>query len=431
MDTLAAAETELAKQKLDPTAMQEALLRIRDKFDADYNMPLKELQARIEGLSLGDKTENAAKLAELAFQVTENKINEMSQIYGDLIDATGMKKQAAARRDVDLMLAKDTERQRSILGGTPEDRIRNEGTLELYTRQLGRNNAINEAFGNKYSAQLGGIYGEYAKLLPTTFGGDRDKAQAYLRARLQTFQPQMQLDYLSQGQQLNTLTRQRDTLMREHPWQLTERRAGIESARFNLEKAQLAQNMYAANTGPQFQDAASAIRYAVDAEMAAKKGFKPEEYKKDYTRLKEIEQSEMETAVKLADINKQRVETSTTIVQIENDYQNSLKELTLRINEASKQYGVSTKDIAVTQGALNKALGTSGKAPVEKAVARVDKITAENAAGPHGYNENVTNNIPITVEGGKLSMSESEITTLANKVRDKIIQECNRAQARK
>jgi hypothetical protein len=68
--------------------------------------------------------------------------------------------------------------------------------------------------------------------------------------------------------------------------------------------------------------------------------------------------------------------------------------------------------------------------PTEKVVARVDKITAENATGPHGYNEGVTNNVPVTIEGN-LSMTDTESATMANKVRDKIIQECSRTQARK
>ena len=428
VDTLASAQKELADSGMSAEDIPAALMKIRDRFDKDYNLPLKKLQARLEGLGLGDKSENAAQMAELAYQITEKKIDDLVEVYGGLIDAAGLKSQARAERDVSTMLAGDTERQRAMFGDTPYDRRMTEGRLELYGRQIGRANTMNDALGNRYSAQLGGIYADVASQAGKGTFSSIAEARMYQQAKLQAFQPQMQLDYLGAGRQYNELTRQRDDLRREHPWAQEERKFGIQAAGFNLEKAQLAQSMYAGNTGPQFQDAASAIRWKVDAEAAMKKGFDPEQYEKDYSRIKEIEQAEMESAIRLAEINKQRVEAGDNLLRAENDYQTTLKELTIKIAEASKTYGTLTSDYNNVSKALSNQLQTGSKQPAARVASGVGKAQGGAQGGV-----TVTNNVDVVIknEGGKMGMNETEIAQLAAKVKTKIEQECQRANARR
>lgn len=383
-------------------ARAKALLT--DKFEADFNMPLKKLEASMSMLGFGDKVENAAALAKLAYEVTENKINDMVSIYGDLIDAASMTRQAKARRDVDVMLAQDTTAHRSILGSTAEQRIGTEGALELMSRENARRGLMNDATGNKYSSQLGGIFTDYGKQAAGGMFDNAAQGQRYLQGKLSTFMPQMELDYLGQGKQLNSLTRQRQDLVAGHAGTMQDiANQGI-TAGFNAEKATMAKEDWAANTAPQFADAAAAINWKVRAEMGQKEGFDPKQYEANAKRKLEIEKAEVDMAAQTADLALQRIDVGQLTLRAENDYQTALKELTIQIAEQSKVYATLGADKAnVLKGLTGGASGGAG----------------------------VTNNVTVTVGAGKLGMDDSQIRTLATQVKTELEQQCKRSNARK
>lgn len=417
--------------------LNEALANATKKFEDDFNMPIKRISASMEMINFGEPSEHVIDSAKLAFEVSRDKILKLAEQFNNIAGMGKMTDQAMreaqAKLEVTTALAKDTEAHRTILGGSPTDRMYTEGRIDLTQRELGRASLMEGALGNKSMQGLAGVGSDiFAQAKGGQFA-NRGQMNQYALATLGNFEFNNSQTWERQKLDDRKSTQQRWRMGEDYRQQREDLSFAPEQAKLGKEKAVLSRDMWTAGA-PQFTEAAGAIRNRVDIEMAADKGWNADKYAADYKRSKEIDLREMDIGVSLAGIQEQRATSGQTLLRLEQDYALAVAETTLTLRDRNRN-GMTQEDFDASQkrvGELRQNI-LSGKDLLAPPGVELSKLPPKSFfAGEKGSKLDKTEGASTTLNFSleKVAMSDTEINTLADKVRLEIIEKLRRERSR-
>lgn len=168
----------------------------RKKFEHDFNEPLKRLEAQLQGLNLGVNSQNVAEAADLAFKVTDKKLQEMVDAFEiSAAQAGKLRIQAKAARDA-AILKDNFEQANQSFGRGDRAQILGRAQSEITTKALNQRADMAGAQGDPlreaYYKKLTEIEGKRGVFNPAQF-------EEFRKSSLETFKQQMALQAIGGG----------------------------------------------------------------------------------------------------------------------------------------------------------------------------------------------------------------------------------------
>lgn len=332
---------------------------VKNKFEQDFNAPLREAQANIELLSIGGDPSNIAKIVGLTIEAAKSKIAQLGRELGKSAQEIKTLQIQAVKK----LLGEDLIRQlsdRSTIAGAVgnlfgANRYRKEAELEGLKLKL--DPASLKAMG---FADFAAFAKEFRRTSATEErlsrlqGGGRslDDQEARLRQDLESdrrnLETERQFSFLERSIELKQreledvgfaragqrIDMEQQRLQREIPLTRAEGALSYQAAEINTQRAALAPVL---QTGPVFSDYADSIRYKVDSELDLKKGFDPAKFEDAYRKSRDLDDQELGLAQIGADIAQQRA--GLNLVQVEQEYRIAMEDLTFQIQQRAVALG--------------------------------------------------------------------------------------------
>lgn len=168
----------------------------RKKFEHDFNEPLKRLEAKLQGLNLGVGSENVAEAADLAYKITDKKLQELVDAF-EITRAQAQKLRLQAKADsVAKIAGAKFDQANQAYGGTDVARIlgreRSRETVAALNQRSEMAGATGDPIREAYYKKLAEIEGKRGIFNPTQF-------EEFKKTSLDTFRKQMALQALGGG----------------------------------------------------------------------------------------------------------------------------------------------------------------------------------------------------------------------------------------
>lgn len=390
-----------------------ALRRVREKFIHEFNMPLKQAEAKISALSLGVDSENLVDQISLTLKATRAKLAEMVDVPKAMRDRIA--RQAEAKAQADMSIARDTmERQAAGYGATPEERIRNRARSEIMQRSYRARGLL---AGSNEMSMTQGMYGLLGELEGNrgSFSSTRSYA-AYRRNSVGNYLRNAGFSLLEgqlQRQSLPIAQRLEDLQMQQGAFAVPQAELAASNAGLALQSF----GYGLTNRGRRMMGRAERIvGREMEGNLSQEEAVKiVRERMENERKGLEIAKQQADIGIKVAQANEEQASITAQLNEI------GRQRMALKLDSIEADYAQAV--VAATQVLKDMPESKAGKV---HAVKGADGRTVLTNLGP---GDKTASPINITVEG-QHTFSDAEIEGLSRRVGDALCEQLRRTRNR-